>query len=106
MMTAARFLVLSPFSRRWWSAWYAAALAGQSTAGMTRAALRGRPWQVSPDTVPSDTGFVAIEINSPAFNAWRTWFAMRGLSVPTPSKVPVVFLPSPQPPPEDRRDAA
>lgn len=104
-MTVARFTLVPAFSRRWWALWAAKALAGESTKAMVDSARRGRPWQARPETVPSDVGLVAVAVGSSAFDAWRTWFAMRGVTFPTPSKAPVVFLPSPEPP-EDRRHAA
>lgn len=91
---SASYIVLRPWSRRWWACWHSLTSKGLPTAAMARAATRGEAWQVVAGEDASDIGFVAIRVPSAELTAWRAHWAERGGSMPIPRRCPVVFAPT------------
>ena len=65
---------------------------------MEHAARRGMPWRVPPEKVRSDIGLIDVAVNSPGFAAWAEHYERRGVRLPRPSRCPVIFMPSQEPP--------
>lgn len=65
---------------------------------MIRSAKRGLPMVVTADALVSDLGLIAINVGGSAWSEWAAYYGRIGISLPTPSRCPVVFLPGALPP--------
>jgi hypothetical protein len=96
-----RVVIARPFSRSWWSLWVRDIEAGRATGFTTAQALRGRGRTVTEAdmlTAMQSERLVVVVVDSGAFAAWTDHFARHGVSMPRPSRSPVVWLPADEPP--------
>ncbi len=107
------FVPVVGYGRAWWCRWVGYAGPGNRDAegrplrgAMMARQMAERARQGTPEGAPlaeaqalerAAAGYVAIRVDSAEFEAWRAWWAARGIELPRPDRVEVIHLPAASP---------
>ena len=87
---------LKPFGRAWWRDLWRRIAIGERVGFVIAEAQRGNPHWVKRSIAPTEAEaerLVAVEVKSPQFTAWEAAAEAKGVRLPKPDQVPVIWCP-------------
>lgn len=94
-------VAIQPFTRAWFAVAWKRVERGAPVNFMFSEGVAGKSWSILASQLPTDIeerSLIPIKVDGPEYAEWKAWMAERGHTLPRPTKVPVIFVPSAWPP--------